>query len=71
MHIEPTSTSKTDLTLKEKLQLEIENSMKILSPEQAAFKETDFSKIIKQEISLFEANSTRGQIIWNKLINIY
>lgn len=59
MNIKPTqTTSKTDLTLKEKLQNEIENSMKTINPE--AYKETDLSKIIKKEMNLYEASSTRG-----------
>lgn len=43
INIEPTqTTSKTGLTLKEKLQNEIESSIKTINPE--AYKETDHSK---------------------------
>lgn len=59
MQVEPANTEKTDLTLKEKLQLEIENSMKIMSPE--ALNENHFSKIVKKEMNLYESsNSTRS-----------
>lgn len=56
MQTEPTIESKSDLTLKEKLQAEIDKSMKILSPE--SYTESDFSKIVKKEMNLFEASSS-------------
>jgi hypothetical protein len=69
MKIVPTyTTSKTDLTLKEKLQNEIENSMKTINPE--VYKESDLSKIIKQEMNLHEASSTRGYNLENTYNNL-
>lgn len=56
MHFEPTSTSKADFKLKENIQLGEANRIKTLSTE--AFRETNFSKIIKEEINLFEASYT-------------
>lgn len=67
------TTSKPDLTLKEQLQLQIENSMKMSIPAES-HTESEISKIVKQEMNLFEATgSTRGYNLeraYNYLITI-
>jgi len=55
---ESESFTLTQLTLKEKLELEIGKSKSTIDP--ITQKETDLIKIIKKEMNLFENGGTRG-----------